>query len=81
MARFDQRSGHLYMTDLGRIASHFYIRHDSIATINEMFGPRMKARQSDVSYLFVLAVACTLCYSVCSQVCWDTLCSSSWLSS
>lgn len=28
MARFDERSGNLYVTELGRVASHFYIRHD-----------------------------------------------------
>jgi activating signal cointegrator complex subunit 3 len=49
MVRFDQRSGHLYMTDLGRIASHFYIRHDSIATVNEMFGPCMK--EEDIFFM------------------------------
>jgi activating signal cointegrator complex subunit 3 len=42
MVRFDQRSGNLYMTDLGRIASHFYIKHETIDTVNEIFGPRMK---------------------------------------
>ena len=41
MARFDAKSGNLYMTDLGRIASHFYISHASIATINEAFSARM----------------------------------------
>jgi activating signal cointegrator complex subunit 3 len=51
MARFDQRSGQIYMTDLGRIASHFYVRHDSISTINECFGPRM----SVVDILYMMA--------------------------
>lgn len=27
MARFDKRSGNLGVTDLGRIASHYYIKH------------------------------------------------------
>lgn len=35
MARFDERSGNLYVTDLGRVASHFYIRHCSIVVFNE----------------------------------------------
>lgn len=26
MAVFDERSGNLYVTELGRVASHFYIR-------------------------------------------------------
>lgn len=41
MARFDERSGNLYVTDLGRVASHFYIRHDSIVTFNEHLKPQM----------------------------------------
>lgn len=35
MARFDERSGNLYVTELGRVASHFYIRHASIVVFNE----------------------------------------------
>lgn len=35
MARFDERSGNLYVTDLGRVASHFYIRHSSIIVFSE----------------------------------------------
>jgi hypothetical protein len=35
MMRYDAKSGALYMTELGRIASHFYISHGSINTINE----------------------------------------------
>lgn len=30
MIRFDQRTGYLYSTDLGRTASHFYIKYDTI---------------------------------------------------
>ena len=35
MARFDERSGNLYVTEMGRVASHFYIRHASIVVFNE----------------------------------------------
>lgn len=42
MVRFDQAAGHLYMTDLGRIASHFYIKHESIVVINGALQARMK---------------------------------------
>lgn len=48
MARFDERSGNLYVTELGRVASHFYIRHVSIVTFNEMLSRHMdeaKARR------------------------------------
>ena len=41
MARFDERSGQLYVTELGRVASHFYIRHASIVAFNEMLRPHM----------------------------------------
>lgn len=35
MARFDERTGQLYITELGRVASHFYINHESIETFNQ----------------------------------------------
>lgn len=41
MARFDERSGQLYVTELGRVASHFYIRHASIVTFNEQLKKHM----------------------------------------
>ena len=41
MARFDERSGQLYVTELGRVASHFYIRHASIVAFNDMLKPHM----------------------------------------
>ena len=41
MARFDERSGQLYVTELGRVASHFYIRHASIVAFNEKLKPHM----------------------------------------
>ena len=41
MARFDERSGNLYVTELGRVASHYYIRHASILTYNELLKPHM----------------------------------------
>ena len=30
MIRFEEKTGYLSSTDLGRTASHFYIKHDSI---------------------------------------------------
>lgn len=35
MARFDAETGNLFPTDLGRIASHFYIGFETIQVINE----------------------------------------------
>lgn len=36
MIRYDVRSGNLAVTELGRVASHFYIRADSVAIFNNM---------------------------------------------
>ena len=41
MARFDEKSGTLYVTELGRVASHFYIRHSSIVIYNELLKRQM----------------------------------------
>ncbi len=51
MARFDERSGNLYVTELGRVASHFYISHASIVTFNDMLTKHMDEAK-------VHAVAC-----------------------
>ena len=34
MLRFDPRSGNLAPTELGRVASHFYLRYESIEAIS-----------------------------------------------
>jgi activating signal cointegrator complex subunit 3 len=36
MIRYDLRSNNLAVTDLGRIASHYYIKHDTIEAFNTM---------------------------------------------
>ena len=36
MVRFDAKSGNLAVTDLGRVASHYYIHHASVRTFNEV---------------------------------------------
>ncbi|KAG0625562.1 hypothetical protein M758_2G065100 [Ceratodon purpureus] len=41
MMRFDEKSGNLYVTDLGRVASHFYIQYTSVETYNEMLKRHM----------------------------------------
>ena len=41
MTRFDKRSGNLAVTDLGRIASHYYIKHGTIEAFNTMLGPHL----------------------------------------
>ena len=42
MIRFDERTGYLHATDLGRTASQFYIKWETIETFNEMMKPVMK---------------------------------------
>uniref|UniRef100_W5NIJ2 Activating signal cointegrator 1 complex subunit 3 n=1 Tax=Lepisosteus oculatus TaxID=7918 RepID=W5NIJ2_LEPOC len=37
MIRFEERTGYYYSTDLGRTASHFYIKYNTIETFNELF--------------------------------------------
>lgn len=39
MVRYDQRSGNLAVTDLGRIASHYYIKYNTIENFNHMLTP------------------------------------------
>ncbi|KAK1375928.1 Activating signal cointegrator 1 complex subunit 3-like [Heracleum sosnowskyi] len=41
MMRFDENSGNFYCTELGRIASHFYIQYSSVETYNEMLRRHM----------------------------------------
>ena len=65
MARFDERSGNLYVTDLGRVASHYYIRHDSIVTFNEHMKPHMTETEvSSFAFFFLLpGIKITCLYS------------------
>lgn len=48
MMRFDEKSGNFYCTELGRIASHFYIRYSSVETYNEML--RRNMNDSEVEF-------------------------------
>uniref|UniRef100_A0AAY4ES98 Activating signal cointegrator 1 complex subunit 3 n=1 Tax=Denticeps clupeoides TaxID=299321 RepID=A0AAY4ES98_9TELE len=41
LIKYDKRSGGFQVTDLGRIASHFYITHDSIMTYNQLLKPTL----------------------------------------
>jgi replicative superfamily II helicase len=41
MITFDQASGAFTITDLGRIAAKYYIRHSSIEIFNKEFKPKM----------------------------------------
>lgn len=41
MVRYNERTGDLNITDMGRIASHFYIKYDTVETFNELLKPIM----------------------------------------
>ena len=46
MIRFDQKSGNLGVTDLGRIASHYYIQAESINNFNMMLNGHISHMES-----------------------------------
>jgi len=56
MIRYDPRSGNLAVTDLGRVASHFYIQNESVATFNELL-----ARMPNPTEVELLHVVCSAC--------------------
>lgn len=60
MMRFDEKSGNLYVTDLGRVASHFYIQYTSVETYNEMLKRHMN--EAEVEYFFCITVAPMMSY-------------------
>lgn len=41
MIKYDRKSGYFQVTDLGRIASYYYISHGTISTYNEHLKPTM----------------------------------------
>lgn len=51
--RYDRKSGSLQPTDLGRIASHYYIPHQSIAIYNE----HLKPTTGDIELLRVFSLS------------------------
>lgn len=59
MMRFDEKSGNFYCTELGRIASHFYIQYSSVETYNEMMRRHMNdsevVKSSSLCSLFALS--------------------------
>lgn len=47
MIRFHRASGNFAVTDPGRVASHYYIRSESIRTFNELIEPMLAGRCTD----------------------------------
>lgn len=41
LAKYDRKSGNLQVTDLGRIASHYYCTYESMATYNQLLKPTL----------------------------------------
>ncbi|KDO30202.1 hypothetical protein SPRG_04992 [Saprolegnia parasitica CBS 223.65] len=41
LIKYERRTGHFQVTSLGKVASHYYIAHDSISTYNEYLKPHM----------------------------------------
>jgi len=56
MARYNPESGNLAVTNLGRVASHFYIRNQSVATFNEMM-EKKRVSPTDADLLHVMCCA------------------------
>ncbi|KAM9488100.1 activating signal cointegrator 1 complex subunit 3 [Clarias gariepinus] len=53
MIRFDERTGYFASTDLGRTASHFYIKYNTIETFNELFN----AQKTEADILSIVSKA------------------------
>ena len=41
LVKYDRKTGRFQVTELGRIASHFYITHTSMSTYNQHLKPMM----------------------------------------
>ncbi|KAG7383350.1 hypothetical protein PHYPSEUDO_003730 [Phytophthora pseudosyringae] len=53
LIKYERRSGLFQVTSLGRVASHYYIAHDSISTYNEYLKPHM----SDIEILRLFSLS------------------------
>eukprot|EP00535_Pseudo-nitzschia_heimii_P010983 CAMPEP_0197196504 /NCGR_PEP_ID=MMETSP1423-20130617/32390_1 /TAXON_ID=476441 /ORGANISM="Pseudo-nitzschia heimii, Strain UNC1101" /LENGTH=2164 /DNA_ID=CAMNT_0042650305 /DNA_START=86 /DNA_END=6580 /DNA_ORIENTATION=+ len=51
MVSFDPQSGNLAMTTLGRVAAHFYIQAESVATFNDAMGMNPVPNDKDVLHM------------------------------
>ncbi|PQQ13424.1 DExH-box ATP-dependent RNA helicase DExH12-like [Prunus yedoensis var. nudiflora] len=53
LIKYERRSGYFQVTDLGRIASYYYVTHGTISTYNELLKPTMG--QLELFWLFSLS--------------------------
>lgn len=51
MIRYDERLGNLYPTDLGRVASHYYIQYETV----ELFSSNLRPNYSDAEIFNIVA--------------------------
>ena len=59
MILYDEATGILQNTDLGRVAAKYYIRASSIEIFNKEFRPRM----TEADVLVMLSLSTEVCYS------------------
>lgn len=64
MMRFDEKSGNFYCTELGRIASHFYIQYSSVETYNEMLRRHMSDSEVIIIRIFDVLLSNSFVYSL-----------------
>ena len=55
MVRYNQDSGNLAVTNLGRVASMFYIRNESVATFNELLEKKRSPTDADLLHVMCCA--------------------------
>jgi pre-mRNA-splicing helicase BRR2 len=53
LIRYDRKSGNFFVTELGRVASHFYITYQSIASFNDYLKPTI----SDIELLRIFSLS------------------------
>jgi antiviral helicase SLH1 len=58
MIAYDQRTGSFTITDLGRIAAKYYIRHASI----EIFNREMRPKMTEADVLAMLCMSTEVSY-------------------
>ena len=58
MVRFNEANGFFYSTDQGRIASHFYIKYDTVEVINENFRVRHGTWEREMTKGVSVATTC-----------------------
>ncbi|KAK7072360.1 activating signal cointegrator 1 complex subunit [Halocaridina rubra] len=57
MARFDESTGYLHITDLGRVASQFYIKYDTV----EVFNQFLREAMTEADILSVVSQSSEFC--------------------